>query len=106
VSYDLTAGGTELNDFVLDTVARLGGLQRSELDTNSDLLVLGLDSVARVSLISEIEARFGIEFTTEQIVAAFETNGIPALLKLVHEVARSQYDDDEPRPSADSRQQA
>ena len=71
-------------DEVLDALSEATGLERSEFGSAWSLLDLGLTSYRIMQALMQVEERFGVEFSEDEVVR-FPAVPASALLRLVGE---------------------
>jgi acyl carrier protein len=79
---------TPVADFVLDAIATTAALKRTAIAIDTSLTDLGFDSVNRVAVINQAEALYNVEFSVEQLLAAFEIDRVAELVQLIESVIR------------------
>lgn len=77
---------SSVRDFVLDAIASTADLERAGLSEDTSLYDLAIDSVVRMSLLSQTEAFYNVRFGSEQVVVALEALHIGELVQLVESV--------------------
>lgn len=71
-------------DEILEALAEATGLERRELGSSYSLLDLGLTSYRIMQALMQIEERFGVEFSEDEVVR-FPAVPTSALMRLVGE---------------------
>lgn len=79
----------ELETTVCELIARACNFQRAVISPNDSVYDLGLDSMSATSLLSELEAIYEVEFTSERIVEILQAPFVRDLIEIVGQVVRS-----------------
>ncbi len=74
---------TDPSATVLTCIGRILGIPADALDADTDLHALGLDSLARVSIISDLEQVLQTQFSADQMLALFESATVRDLVIVI-----------------------
>jgi acyl carrier protein len=62
---------TDVESFLLASVATVCNVERSVLTSDTGVFEAGLDSLNLVAIIGQLEGEFGVQITPEQVLEAF-----------------------------------
>jgi len=75
-----------LDDLVITTLAAACNIERAQLSPETGLDEIGLDSMSLVALVAQLEALYGCQFESEQVLGLFEARRIRDVVLLVGRV--------------------
>jgi acyl carrier protein len=88
---------TEVGEFVTHTICTACNLEVQAVTLHSTLDELMLDSLGIISLVGQVEARYGCEFSELRIERLFLAQNLAEIVSIVSEVANGEV-----KPQAES----
>ncbi len=78
-----------IEDVVLETLARTCNVTPSEIQPDTDIAALGIDSMGLTVLAAHIEATFGLAFSEEQLLRLYQAASVRDVASLVRTMTAS-----------------
>ncbi len=78
----------DLDGFVCSAIASACNVEPTEVTSSTNLLDVGMDSLNLVSIIAQIQIHFGVEFSSDQVVALFDASMVADLVILLRQLIK------------------
>ncbi len=82
-------GENDLSELVCSAVAQAGNIDRVLVRAESRLADLYIDSLALVSLLTQVEVAFNVELTSDEVVSTLDLSTVADLVARVQEILSS-----------------
>jgi acyl carrier protein len=77
-----------LTDSLLSTVSEISNIDVADLNEQTNLMEIGLDSMGRIAILSHIHARYGVECIEEEVFELFRCMRIGDVVRWAERVIR------------------